>query len=90
MRPACLRAMQKRLGSRSRRAFPGRSRVIPLGIDPARFAPGPARGIEHDVITVGFLGRLVPEKGVRVLLEAMALDARLHARIAGAGPLSLS
>lgn len=70
------------------KGFPGRSRVIPLGIDPARFAPGPAHGVEDDRITVGFLGRLVPEKGVHGLLEAIALDARLHARVAGAGPLS--
>jgi GT2 family glycosyltransferase len=37
---------------------------------------------------VGFLGRLVAEKGVLVLLEAVARDPRLALRIAGAGPLS--
>jgi glycosyltransferase involved in cell wall biosynthesis/GT2 family glycosyltransferase len=69
-----------------RKGFPGLARVIPLGIDPTRFAPGRARN--HDgPITVGFVGRLVEEKGVLVLVEALALDERLHARIAGRGPL---
>lgn len=39
-------------------------------------------------ITVGFIGRLVPEKGVLALLDAIASDPRLGARIAGGGPLA--
>ena len=38
-------------------------------------------------IVVGFLGRLVPEKGILVLLEAAARDPRLRLRIGGSGPL---
>jgi GT2 family glycosyltransferase len=38
-------------------------------------------------IVVGFVGRLVPEKGVLVLLDALATEPRLRARIAGGGPL---
>lgn len=38
-------------------------------------------------ITVGFIGRLVPEKGVLVLLDAVVRDPRLRLRIAGSGPL---
>ncbi|MDQ0577121.1 glycosyltransferase [Agromyces albus] len=38
-------------------------------------------------IFVGYLGRLVPEKGLTVLLEAVAQDARLRLRIGGSGPL---
>lgn len=38
-------------------------------------------------ITVGFLGRLVPEKGVLVLLDAAAGHQQLRLRIGGAGPL---
>jgi len=86
------------------KGFPGRARVIPLGIDLERFARTPERDDENadapgiaaagipsphdDTVTVGFLGRLVPEKGLFVLLDALARDDRLHARIAGGGPLS--
>ena len=70
-----------------RKGFPGLARVIPLGIDPKRFTPGPDRSREG-TITVGFVGRLVEEKGVLVLVQALALDERLHARIAGGGPLA--
>jgi glycosyltransferase involved in cell wall biosynthesis/GT2 family glycosyltransferase len=70
-----------------RKGFPGIARVIPLGIDPKRFAPGPDRR-RDGAITVGFVGRLVEEKGVLVLVQALALDERLHARIAGGGPLA--
>ena len=38
-------------------------------------------------IVVGFLGRLVPEKGLLVLLEAVARHPGTHLRIGGAGPL---
>jgi glycosyltransferase involved in cell wall biosynthesis/GT2 family glycosyltransferase len=75
-----------------RKGFPGDARVIPLGIDLERFAESipasdSATGADRTV-TVGFLGRLVPEKGVFVLLDALARDDRLHARIAGGGPLA--
>lgn len=76
------------------KGFAGRARVIPLGVDAARFTPesadgrGGARDDEHpDRIVVGFLGRLVPEKGALVLLDAAARHPRLHLRIGGAGPL---
>ncbi|MEV1128811.1 glycosyltransferase [Agromyces sp. NPDC049794] len=76
------------------KGFAGRARVIPLGLDASRFRPADA---PTDVasapdaaapITVGFLGRLVPEKGVLVLLDAVARDPRLRLRIAGSGPLA--
>lgn len=38
-------------------------------------------------ITVGFLGRLVPEKGLLVLLDALAREPRLRLRVGGTGPL---
>ncbi|MEA3190141.1 MAG: hypothetical protein QOD77_723 [Thermoplasmata archaeon] len=50
-----------------------RLRIVPNGIDPARFRPdGPASPGDYLL----FVGRLVPYKGVEVLLHAMAL-ARL-------------
>lgn len=51
------------------------------GAGPTDAAPSPT------TITVGFLGRLVPEKGLIVLLDALALDARLRLRIGGTGRL---
>ncbi|WP_235508295.1 glycosyltransferase [Agromyces sp. Soil535] len=80
------------------KGFPGRSRVIPLGIDVDRFSPAdaatepsttnPDAAGDANPITVGFLGRLVPEKGVLVLLDAVARDPRLRLRIGGSGPLA--
>jgi glycosyltransferase involved in cell wall biosynthesis len=67
--------------------------VIPYGIDPAPFAETPAiraravslRG-EGSTPLVLFTGRLVPYKGVDVLLRAMAsIDARLV--VVGDGPM---
>jgi len=70
--------------------------VIPLGVDPAPHADlaagsGPAIGSRlgsDPRIVVGLLGRLVPEKGVLLLLDALGADPALHARIAGTGPLA--
>jgi glycosyltransferase involved in cell wall biosynthesis/GT2 family glycosyltransferase len=39
-------------------------------------------------VVVGFLGRLVPEKGLLVLLDAVGRDPRLHLRIGGSGPMA--
>ena len=72
-----------------RKGFPGRARVIPLGVDLEEFSPEPdsSASPEQGTITVGYVGRLVPEKGVLVLLDAIAGDPRLRGRIAGDGPL---
>jgi glycosyltransferase involved in cell wall biosynthesis/GT2 family glycosyltransferase len=70
-----------------RKGYPGRSSLIPLGIDLAHFVPPPtARPACDEVITVGYAGRLERHKGVNVLLDAVARDERLHLRAAGAGP----
>jgi glycosyltransferase involved in cell wall biosynthesis len=63
-----------------------RSSVCPMGIDGRRFA-GDAQGIDIGPPTVVFLGRLVPIKGVDVLLQALsALRHRPRIQIAGSGP----
>lgn len=73
------------------KGFPGRARVIPLGVDDVDEAPAHAErargGNSHAQITVGFIGRLVPEKGIEVLMDAVARSPQLALRIAGAGPL---
>lgn len=58
-----------------------------LGVDPERYAreggPGPIAGLAPPI--VGYVGRLVPEKGVDLLVDALApLDARLL--VVGDGP----
>ena len=71
-----------------RRGFPGRPQVIPLGLDPAVFAPDPARRppVAGAPIVVGYAGRLAPHKGVGVVVDALAEQPRLVLRLAGAGP----
>ncbi|MEV4773914.1 glycosyltransferase [Microbacterium sp. LWH12-1.2] len=82
------------------KGFAGRARVIPLGVEIGPTPPAPvavhAAGAAEDPhelrpepsVTVGMLGRLVPEKGFATLLDALALQPRLHARIGGSGPLA--
>jgi glycosyltransferase involved in cell wall biosynthesis len=68
-----------------RKGLRGALTVLPLGVDVERFAP-----VEHPPpsrrLRVGFVGRLIPHKGVDVLIEAVAGDDRLTAEIFGAGP----
>jgi GT2 family glycosyltransferase len=83
------------------RGFAGKPRVIPLGIDPVEFAAAefteagfsaagltPADDTENGPMVVGFLGRLVPEKGPGLLISAAAAQPRLRLRIAGVGPMA--
>ena len=64
----------------------GRAVVIGLGVDPEAFSPGPVRPPSpNGIVRVGYAGRLAAHKGVDVLLEAAAMNPRLHVAIAGAG-----
>jgi len=48
-----------------------------------------ALGIEDDVFSIGFFGRLVAEKGVDTILEASkAVESRIRFEVFGEGPLS--
>ncbi len=69
-----------------RRGYAGRLAYIPWGVDAHRFTPGPAAGARP--YTVGFVGRLVADKGVLDLLAASRLMTAGHRLlIVGGGPL---
>lgn len=70
-----------------------RVRVVHLGLDPDFYRRGDASdlraawGIPPDAFLAGFIGRLVPEKGVDLLLEALAqLPERVRLTVVGSGP----
>jgi glycosyltransferase involved in cell wall biosynthesis len=78
------------------KAFNRRSIVLPqVGLDPAEYL-GPSSvglaetlGKRADTPLIGFLGRLVPEKGITLLLEALSrlMTLRWKLLVIGNGPL---
>jgi glycosyltransferase involved in cell wall biosynthesis len=69
-----------------RKGFRKQIEVIPqFGVDPDIFSPQPADRTDP-TFTIGYYGRLVPEKGVDTLIEAVArLKTRPKVVIVGAG-----
>lgn len=73
--------------------FRGPLAVIPqLGVDPEHFAPQRNDRLRQELglrtFTVGYLGRLVPEKGLWVLLEAISqLGGDWQCLLVGDGPI---
>ncbi|MEA2686413.1 MAG: hypothetical protein QOE93_1608 [Actinomycetota bacterium] len=71
------------------KGYRGVVRVIPLGVDVDRFTPGPVTA-DDDVVRPGlrmaYAGRLVAEKGVDVVLQAMAAEPGWHLDVLGTGP----
>lgn len=69
------------------KGYTGRVAVIPqFGTDPALFKPGKSRPARP--FTIGYFGRLIEEKGVTLLLDAVAaLDGDWRLLLLGGGPL---
>ena len=67
------------------KGYRGQTSVVPqFGVDEERYRP-PA-GRDSGRFVVGYAGRLDPEKGVDMLIEACAPLTDVEVRIAGAGP----
>jgi glycosyltransferase involved in cell wall biosynthesis len=68
------------------KGYSGPLAVIPqFGVDTEQFAPGIRP--PDQVLTIGYAGRLVEEKGVDLLLETLAgLEGNWQAMIVGSGP----
>ena len=70
------------------KGFAGDMPVIPqFGVDETRFHPAHRSARPDGAFTIGYAGRLVPEKGVDVLLRAVAgLPDNARLMVIGAGP----
>jgi glycosyltransferase involved in cell wall biosynthesis len=74
-----------------KRGFTGPTRVIPqFGVDLGIFVPRASTreqlGLPRDRFVVGYLGRLIPEKGIRTVIEALPHLAHVRLALAGTGP----
>ena len=80
---------QEAVGVLRRKGYRGPARVIPqFGVDPQRFSPGDDPRDPAWPFTIGFVGRFEEEKGLFVLLEALAgLAGDWRLRLVGGGPL---
>lgn len=68
-------------------------RMLENGVDLTTFHPAPAANTPRDSLRVVFVGRLIPAKGVSMLLETVAQirgEIPLHLTIIGDGPTRLS
>jgi glycosyltransferase involved in cell wall biosynthesis len=72
---ACANLVSEEAGQRLReKGYKGRMAYMPYGVDCVRYQPQDARELRqawrHPGFVFGYMGRLIPEKGLSVLLEA--------------------
>jgi glycosyltransferase involved in cell wall biosynthesis len=79
-------------------ALPQKIMIVPCGVDLQRFRPADAApirqrlGLSADTFLITFVGRIEPQKGIEVLLEAaarlrtLAPSLRFHVMIVGGAP----
>jgi L-malate glycosyltransferase len=76
-----------------RRGYRGKVAVIPqLGVDTDFYSPAPNEELRKkyslEGVVIGFIGRLVEEKGIRILLEAaQKISDNVTVLLLGSGPL---
>ena len=70
------------------KGYTGPLKVLPqFGVDPDFFSPGAVERPADQPFTIGYAGRLVPEKGLDLLIEAAyQLPGRWVLRLLGSGP----
>ncbi len=88
---AVLCANQEAVGVLREEGYAGYAPIVPaIGVDTRIFAPCPAKPDPGAAFTAGYLGRLVPEKGLDTLIAAMVLlrdeGRAVHLQIVGDGP----
>ena len=62
--------------------------VVPqFGVDPDLFRPAEQKTANNRRFTIGYIGRLVEEKGVHLLLDVLArIPGDMQLRVVGSGP----
>ncbi len=68
------------------KGFSAPIRIIPFHVDVDLIAPGPSWPGATSPLRIGYLGRLVQEKGVQYLLDAVARTPNTTVCVAGSGP----
>jgi glycosyltransferase involved in cell wall biosynthesis len=87
--PGALAGSQTAQRVLEQKGYPGLVRAVPqFGVDPEAFRPAAAPDADDGPFRIGYAGRLVAEKGVAVLLQAVArLDGDWRLAMYGSGPL---